>query len=51
MISFVRHGETAHNGEGRFQGRADVELSARGLEQVIARLATRLANADFIAAV
>jgi broad specificity phosphatase PhoE len=34
MISFVRHGETAHNREGRLQGRADIELSARGLEQV-----------------
>lgn len=42
MISFVRHGETAHNREGRLQGRADVELSARGLEQV-ARLAGRFA--------
>jgi broad specificity phosphatase PhoE len=48
MISFVRHGETAHNREGKFQGRADVELSARGLEQV-ARLATRLATADIAA--
>jgi broad specificity phosphatase PhoE len=43
MITFVRHGETAHNADGRLQGRADVELSARGLEQV-ARLATRLAT-------
>ena len=48
MISFVRHGETAHNREGKFQSRADVELSARGLEQV-ARLATRLANAEIAA--
>jgi broad specificity phosphatase PhoE len=48
MISFVRHGETAHNREGRFQGRADVELSARGLEQV-ARLATRLSNSEIAA--
>jgi len=48
MISFVRHGETAHNREGRFQGRADVELSARGLEQV-ARLATRLAPSEIAA--
>jgi broad specificity phosphatase PhoE len=48
MIRFVRHGETAHNREGKFQGRADVELSARGLEQV-ARLATRLATADIAA--
>ena len=48
MISFVRHGETSHNREGRFQGRADVELSARGLEQV-ARLATRLSTWDIAA--
>ena len=48
MISFVRHGETAHNREGRFQGRADVELSARGLEQV-ARLATRLSTSEIAA--
>jgi probable phosphoglycerate mutase len=34
MISFVRHGETAHNREGRLQGRADLELSERGLDQV-----------------
>jgi broad specificity phosphatase PhoE len=43
MISFVRHGETALNREGRLQGRVDAELSARGLEQV-ARLATRLST-------
>ena len=43
MISFVRHGETALNRDGRLQGRVDAELSARGLEQV-ARLATRLAD-------
>ena len=48
MISFVRHGETAHNREGKFQGRADVELSARGLEQV-ARLATRLSTSEITA--
>jgi broad specificity phosphatase PhoE len=43
MISFVRHGETALNRDGRLQGRVDVELSPRGLEQV-ARLATRVAS-------
>jgi broad specificity phosphatase PhoE len=42
MISFVRHGETALNRDGRLQGRVDSELSARGVEQV-ARLATRAA--------
>jgi broad specificity phosphatase PhoE len=45
MIRFIRHGETAHNRDGRLQGRADVELSVRGLEQV-ARLATRLAPCE-----
>ena len=50
MISFVRHGQTAHNRDGRLQGRADVELSARGLEQV-ARLATRLSSTDIAAVV
>jgi broad specificity phosphatase PhoE len=48
MISFVRHGETAYNRDGRLQGRADIELSARGLEQV-ARLATRLAPLEIAA--
>jgi broad specificity phosphatase PhoE len=43
MISFVRHGETALNRDGRLQGRVDTELSTRGLEQV-ARLATRLST-------
>jgi probable phosphoglycerate mutase len=44
MISFVRHGETAHNREGRLQGRADLELSERGLDQA-QRLAGRFARA------
>ena len=43
MIAFVRHGETPHNREGRLQGHVDLELSARGLEQV-ARLAERLSG-------
>jgi len=34
VISFVRHGETALNREGRLQGRIDLELSERGGEQV-----------------
>ena len=50
MIGFVRHGQTAHNRDGRLQGRADVELSTRGLEQV-ARLATRLSTTDIAAVV
>jgi broad specificity phosphatase PhoE len=40
MIAFVRHGETAHNRDGRLQGRADIELSDRGADQVV-RLARR----------
>ena len=40
MISFVRHGETAHNRDGRLQGRVDLELSEKGLDQA-ARLASR----------
>ena len=50
MISFVRHGETAHNREGRLQGRADLELSARGLEQV-ARLGVRFPAGSLTAVV
>jgi broad specificity phosphatase PhoE len=42
MISFVRHGETPHNREGRLQGRADLALTERGLDQA-ARLAQRFA--------
>ena len=40
MISFVRHGETAHNRDGRLQGRADLDLSERGADQAV-RLARR----------
>ena len=43
MISFVRHGETPHNREGRLQGRVDLELSERGCEQA-ARVASRFAG-------
>jgi broad specificity phosphatase PhoE len=50
MISFVRHGETAHNREGRLQGRADLELSARGLDQV-ARLRVRFPSGSLTAVV
>jgi broad specificity phosphatase PhoE len=44
MISFVRHGQTAHNRDGRLQGRADLELSERGLDQAT-RLSVRFASA------
>jgi probable phosphoglycerate mutase len=43
VIDFVRHGQTAHNREGRLQGRVDLELSERGLGQA-ARLADRFAG-------
>lgn len=33
MIFLARHGETAYNAEGRFQGQVDVGLTARGVEQ------------------
>lgn len=39
-LIIVRHGESAWNAEGRLQGQADPELSARGREQ-----ATRLRSA------
>ena len=44
MISFVRHGETAHNRDGLLQGRVDLELSARGQEQA-SRVASRFGGA------
>ncbi len=47
MISFVRHGETAHNRDGLLQGRVDLELSARGKEQA-ARVASRFADAPIV---
>ena len=40
-ILLVRHGETAWNREGRYQGRTDIPLSADGEAQV-ERLAVRL---------
>jgi probable phosphoglycerate mutase len=48
MISFVRHGETAHNRDGRLQGRVDLELSENGLDQA-ARLASRFAGKSIAA--
>ncbi len=50
MISFVRHGQTAHNRDGLLQGRADLELSELGREQV-ARLADRFESVEVTAVV
>ena len=36
MIYIVRHGETDYNVEGRYGGRIDVELNAKGIEQAYA---------------
>ncbi|WP_354699857.1 Phosphoserine phosphatase 1 [Paraconexibacter sp. AEG42_29] len=33
MLFLARHGETAYNAEGRFQGQAPVGLTARGVDQ------------------
>lgn len=33
MLFLARHGETAYNAEGRFQGQAPVGLTERGVEQ------------------
>lgn len=42
----IRHGETAWNVEGRFQGQRDTELNEKGLEQA-AKLGGRLAGHRF----
>lgn len=42
----IRHGETAWNVEGRFQGQRDTELNEKGLEQA-AKLGGRLAGHKF----
>lgn len=49
-ILLVRHGETAWNREGRYQGRTDIPLAPSGESQVIA-LAARLAHIPIAAAV
>ena len=49
-ILLVRHGETAWNREGRYQGRTDVPLSPTGEAQVAA-LAARLAHLPIAIAV
>ena len=42
-LLLVRHGETAWNRDGRYQGRTDIPLSPDGEDQV-ARIAQRLAD-------
>ena len=49
-VLLVRHGETAWNREGRYQGRTDIPLSDVGREQVRA-LARRLASVPIAFAV
>ncbi len=44
-LLLVRHGETAWNVDGRYQGQADVPLNAAGRRQA-ARVAERLADAS-----
>ncbi len=41
LVYLIRHGQTAHNAEGRIQGWLDVPLNAEGVEQA-RRLALRL---------
>lgn len=48
-ILLARHGETAHNDDGRLQGRTDVALNATGRDQAEA-LAERLEPLDIDAA-
>ena len=45
-LVLVRHGETEWNLQGRYQGRADTELSARGV-RTARRAAARLASRHF----
>jgi len=45
-VFVVRHGETAWNAEGRFQGQMDTKLNARGIKQA-ELLAERLKNHKF----
>lgn len=44
-LTLVRHGKTAWNAEGRFQGRVDVPLNDVGKRQVL-RLASRLTDEE-----
>lgn len=48
QVYVIRHGQTGWNAEGRWQGHADVALSAEGIAQARA-LAKRLSAVDFAA--
>jgi broad specificity phosphatase PhoE len=48
LIFLARHGETAHNAEGRFQGQVAVGLTERGFEQAHA-LAAAAAEREWAA--
>ncbi len=49
-LYFVRHGETAYNTEGRFQGHIDIPLDEKGKEQA-EKLADRFQNGEKIDAI
>ena len=46
MIYIIRHGETDWNQEGRCQGRADIELNSKGIEQA-KKISDQLKNIEF----
>lgn len=46
MIYIVRHGQTDWNVEGRYQGRLDVELNDKGIEQA-QKIQEKLSNVKF----
>ena len=50
MIHFVRHGQTAHNRDGRLQGRVDLALSELGVQQADL-VASRFAGATIASVV
>lgn len=46
MIYIVRHGQTFWNVEGRYQGRIDIELNEKGIEQA-KKIQEKLSNVKF----